>query len=132
VNIEPTPAQFELLASSQDDGPIVMLNLLRFKERAGGIDAADGISGVEAYARYGEGAVPFLKRVGGRILWSGTAEQSVIGPEAAEWDMVLVVEYPSRAAFLQMTSDPDYQAIHRHREAALTDSRLIACKSLSM
>jgi uncharacterized protein (DUF1330 family) len=130
VNIEPTQAQFERLASAPDDGPVVMLNLLRFKDHADGVDAADGITGAEAYARYGAEAVPFLKHAGGRILWSGMAQQSVIGPDAAEWDMAIVVEYPSRAAFLQMVANPEYQASHRHREAALVDSRLIACQTL--
>jgi uncharacterized protein (DUF1330 family) len=55
----------------------------------------------------------------------------VIGPHEREWDMAIIAEYPSRTAFLQMVADPEYQAIHRHREAALDDSRLIACKSLS-
>jgi uncharacterized protein (DUF1330 family) len=130
MSIEPTQAQFERLASAPDDGPVVMLNLLRFKDRADGIDAADDISGAEAYGRYGAEAVPFLKRAGGRILWSGAAQQSVIGPDAAEWDLAIVVEYPSRASFLRMVADPDYQASHRHREAALVDSRLIACQTL--
>jgi uncharacterized protein (DUF1330 family) len=130
VNIEPTAAQFERLASSPDEGPIVMLNLLRFKESADGIDAGDEISGAQAYARYGAEATKFLARAGGRILWSGAAQESVIGPHEREWDMVLVVEYPSRTAFLAMVGDPQYQTIHRHREAALDDSRLIVCKSL--
>jgi uncharacterized protein (DUF1330 family) len=130
VNIEPTAAQLERLANSPDEGPIVMLNLLHFKERADGIDAADGITGSEAYARYGAEATKFLARAGGRILWSGAAQESVIGPHEREWDMVIVVEYPSRAAFLGMVAEPEYQAIHRHRDAALDDSRLIACTSL--
>lgn len=130
MSIEPTPQQLERLAASDDDGPVIMLNLVRFKERADGIDAADGISGAEAYARYGAAVSTFLERVGGRILLAAAAQESVIGPEDAEWDLVLAVQYPSRAAFRAMTSDPDYLAIHAHRAAALEDSRLIACKSI--
>ena len=55
----------------------------------------------------------------------------VIGPEALEWDMALMVEYPSRAKFLEMAGNPDYLAVHAHRAAALVDSRLIACRALS-
>lgn len=128
MSIEPTPAQFERLASVEDEGPVVMLNLLRFKARADGIDAADQITGAEAYARYGAAATRFLARAGGRILWAATAQQSVIGPDAAEWDLVVAVEYPSRASFLRMVSDPEYLEIHRHRAAAVEDSRLIACQ----
>jgi uncharacterized protein (DUF1330 family) len=126
MTIEPTPEQFQRLAAPASDEPLVMINLLRFKERADGIDAADGISGQEAYARYGAEATRFVERAGGRILLAVQATETVIGPYDAEWDMVLAVEYPSRAAFLAMTSDPDYLAIHAHRAAALQDSRLIA------
>ncbi len=125
--IEPTPEQFQRLAGSDDEGPVVMVNLLRFKHRADGIDAGDGISGLEAYSRYGAAVMPHLARVGGRILMTLAATESVIGPVDGEWDMVIAAEYPSRQAFLEMTSDPDYLAIHGHRAAALADSRLIAC-----
>ncbi len=127
MSIEPSAAQFELLAGAEDSGPVMMLNLLRFKERADGIDAADGISGAEAYARYGAEAVKFLARVGGRVVLTLAPQDSVIGPDEGEWDLVIVAEYPSRAAFLNMVSDPEYLAIHAHRAAGLSDSRLIAC-----
>jgi uncharacterized protein (DUF1330 family) len=130
MNIEPTREQFTRLADSDEDGPILMLNLLRFKKFADGIDAADGISGAEAYARYGAAVAPFLARAGGRVVLAMAASESVIGPYDGEWDMVLVAEYPSRRAFVRMTTDPEYLAIHQHRAAALADSRLIACKSV--
>jgi uncharacterized protein (DUF1330 family) len=128
--LEPTPAQLEQLASLAADQPVVMLNLLRFKERADGIDAADGITGAEAYGRYSTGVIAHLERVGGRVLFAGSALASIIGPEAAEWDLALAVEYPSPQAFLAMVSDPDYQSLHEHRAAALADTRLIACAGL--
>jgi uncharacterized protein (DUF1330 family) len=127
ATIEPTPAQFERLAASEEAGPIVMINLLRFKEHADGIDAADGITGAEAYARYAAGVAPHLQRAGGRVLLALQASESVIGPEQREWDAVFAVEYPSRSAFLEMTGDPGYLEVHAHRAAALADSRLIAC-----
>jgi len=126
--INPTPAQVEALVSSASEGPVVMLNLLRFKDAADGID--EGVSGPEAYERYGEAVAPFLERVGGRLLLAVEAQQMIIGPEELEWDMVLMVEYPSRKRFLEMATDPDYLAIHEHRAAALEDSRLIACQTL--
>jgi uncharacterized protein (DUF1330 family) len=129
-SIEPTQAQFERLAASGDDGPVMMINLLRFKEQADGIDADDGITGAEAYARYGAALQPYLEGVRGRVLLGGAATESVIGPEEGEWDAVFVAEYPSRKAFLEMTSDPGYLEVHRHRAAAVADSRLIACRPL--
>lgn len=129
MSIEPTEAQFERLAASAEanDGAVIMINLLRFKQRADGIDDADRLSGVEAYARYGAAVQRFLDGVGGRIVLAADATESVIGPHDGEWDMVLAVEYPSRRAFLEMISDPRYLEIHAHRAAALADSRLIAC-----
>ena len=119
--IEPTAAQLEALghAAAGDDGPVVMLNLLRFAE-----------GGAESYGRYGVEVVRFLERAGGSILLALSPQQSVIGPEAAEWDLAIAVQYPSRAAFLAMISDPEYLAIHVHRATGLADSRLIACAAL--
>ncbi len=131
ASIEPTPEQLERLIGSDHDGPVVMINLLRFKERADGIDAGDGITGAEAYQRYGAAATTHLERIGGRILLAVSAQESVIGPDPGEWDLVIAVRYPSRQAFLQMVSDPEYLAIHQHRVAALEDSRLIACEAVT-
>jgi uncharacterized protein (DUF1330 family) len=127
--ITPTQAQLEGLLAADLEGPIVMLNLLRFKDRADGID--EGVSGREAYGRYGAATAPFLERVGGRLLLAAEAKTMVIGPEGLEWDLALMVEYPSREKFLEMASDPEYLAVHEHRAAALSDSRLIACQAPS-
>jgi uncharacterized protein (DUF1330 family) len=123
--VHPTTDQIQRLADSGDSEPVIMLNLLRFKDHADGID--QGITGAEAYERYSTATEPFLQAVGGRVLMAITPEQSVIGPPDGEWDLVALVEYPSRAKFLEMAMDPDYRKIHTHREAALQDSRLIAC-----
>lgn len=128
--ITPTQTQIEGLMADRDPAEaVVMLNLLRFKDRADGID--EGIGGREAYERYAQATSPFLARVGGRLLLAVDAKQMVIGPEQLEWDMALMVEYPSRQKFLEMASDADYLRIHEHRAAALTDSRLIACTAIS-
>ncbi len=121
--IEPTPEQVKRLAAGSGDGPIVMVNLLRFRDAAGPPD--EGVSGAEAYGRYAAAIPPFLERAGGRLLSAVACQEGVIGPDDAEWDVVALVEYPSREAFLGMVSDPQYLEIHQHRVAALADSRLI-------
>jgi len=128
--VQPTESQFARLAAPEQEGPIWMLNLIRFKGRADGIHAEEGISGAEAYARYGAAVQPFLTGVGGRVVLAAEPAESMIGPEEGEWDAVFVAEDPSRQAFLEMTSDPDYLEVHRHREAGVADSRLIACRPL--
>jgi uncharacterized protein (DUF1330 family) len=125
--IDPTAEQIGVITGSSDSGPIVMVNLLRFKQDADGIDA--GVSGAEAYGRYGAAVAPLLEKVGGRVLSTAVCEESIIGPEAREWDVVILVEYPSREAFLGMVADPAYQEVVLHRTAGLADSRLILSKS---
>jgi uncharacterized protein (DUF1330 family) len=123
MSIFPTQSQLQGLQELPADEPVVMLNLLRFKEQASAPD--EGMSGLEAYERYGREAGPYLAKVGGRMLNGAVARHVVIGPEE-EWDMVLLVEYPSAQRFLEMASDPGYLEAHAHRDAALADSRLIA------
>ena len=127
--VHPTAEQVQELTSAQETGPVLMLNLLKFKAIADGIDA--GVSGAEAYARYSAAAEPFLKAVGGKLRIAVAPAQTVIGPPELEWDLVLVVEYPSRAKFIEMATNPDYLKEHAHREAALADSRLIACSDMT-
>jgi len=108
--------------------PIVMVNLLRFRERADysgtGIDAAPA-SGKEAYERYGQAVVKLLWREGGQLLWAGNVRASLVAPSYERWDQVALVYYPSRAAFVRMVSSEEYQKIVGHRTAALEDSRLL-------
>lgn len=130
-SIEPTPEQLARLLAEADDGAIVMINLLRFRERSeypAGFDAAP-CSGREAYQRYGMHVLPMLHGVGGKILWSGAAKLVVIGPDEERWDEAVLVQYPSRAAFIAMVTSEAYQKIVDHRTAALADSRLIATKT---
>ncbi|MBM6404174.1 DUF1330 domain-containing protein [Phycicoccus sp. CSK15P-2] len=128
--LEPAPDALSALAGLPDDEPVVMLNLLRFRDSAeypAGVDA-EPCSGREAYERYSCEAVRFVRAVGGEPVFQGASELAVIGPEG-EWDEVLLVRYPSRAAFLAMVSDPDYLATTVHRTAALADSRLVATRA---
>jgi uncharacterized protein (DUF1330 family) len=110
-----------------------MLNLLRYRERAEygpgpfpeAFDATP-CSGREAYARYVNGTRLQIEKYGGRVVWRGAVAVSLIGPAGEEWDDFVLVEYPSREAFLKMLDDPEYRAGFSHRKAALQDSRLIA------
>jgi len=124
--VNPSEAQVASLVGSDDESPIVMVNLLRFKEQADGID--EGMSGAEAYATYGANIQPYLEGVGGQVLLAVACEESIIGPEAAGWDMVILVQYPSRQAFVKMITDPGYLKEHEHRTAGLAETRLILSK----
>ncbi|MBK8293400.1 MAG: DUF1330 domain-containing protein [Solirubrobacterales bacterium] len=121
--IEPDANQIGKLTNSTDESPILMLNLVKFKAEADGADA--GMSGAEAYGTYSMAVAPFLESVGGEVLSAATCEDSIIGPEEKEWDMVIQVKYPNRQAFIRMVTDPEYLKISAHRTAGLADSRLI-------
>ena len=112
--------------------PVVMLNLLRFSEQASypADDAAEPCSGAEAYARYGEAIAPLLAARKAELIWQGKQAAMLIGPQDKDWHLAAMVRYPSAAAFLDMVSSQDYQAIAGHRNAALEDSRLIAFRPL--
>jgi uncharacterized protein (DUF1330 family) len=125
--IGPTKEQIKALVESDLESPVVMLNLLKFAERTGGDGAG---SGRDSYARYGDRVRSMLEQVGGRILWQGRGDSVVIGGDADDWDAVILVEYPSRKAFIEMTSSPKYGDVSKDRTAGLADSRLIAMTEL--
>ena len=112
-------------------GPIHMINLVRLLDIAR-YDDGRAATGAEAYAAYGRGAAPVLERVGGRIVWRGTMEFMLIGPQDERWDLCFVAEYPSVDAFVTMIKDPDYRAAMVHRQAAVADSRLIRTAPLDL
>ena len=123
MGIRPNAAQVQQLAMAADKGPVVMLNLLKFKGRS---DGGSG-SGREAYQRYGDDAMRMIEERGGRLLWQGRADQVLIGDASQEWDAVALVEYPSQQAFIEMVSSPAYQKSHSHRDDGLERTIVIAC-----
>lgn len=121
------PVQLAALAELPADAPVVMINLLRF----------NGDGGRDRYLQYAREVVPHLDRVGARVRYGGTAPVHIIGdgdrPDGQPWwDAILVVEYPTPTAFVEMVSDPDYQRAHEHRAAALQRGDLIATSGWSL
>ena len=125
-HIDPQREQFEAFKKLPRDKPVMMLNCLRFRERADYDDGREA-TGAEAYAAYGRDSAPVFRRVGGEIVWRGTPECMLIGPADERWDLVFVARYPSAAAFLEMVTDPVYREAVKHRTAAVSDSRLVRC-----
>jgi uncharacterized protein (DUF1330 family) len=128
--LEPTQAAGFRLMQRGLRGPVVMLNLLRFRAVADysafpEIAPAVLISGAEAYERYMEHTMPFLKRSGGEVLFFGKGGPFLIGPEEEYWDRVLLVRQRSIEKFIGFASDQDYLKGIGHRTAALEDSRLL-------
>jgi uncharacterized protein (DUF1330 family) len=122
--IYPTAEQIQTLLAGPQDRPVVMVNLLRFKPRADGVDA--GISGEEAYRIYVEEMRKIVEAAGGRFLWTGRADSIVIGDEQAGFDMIGLVEYPSRQKFVEIALSDAVREIGVHRTAGLESQWLIA------
>ncbi len=130
MNVEnavyPTQERIAALMATPGDAPIVMLNLLKFRERAKYEDGrATALSGREAYMLYGEAMQKVVTKNGGKFLFMGTVSSLVIGTVDEMWDTVALVEYPSAAAFAKIAASPDVAEIGVHRAAGLEGQLLI-------
>ena len=123
-HIDPTKETFAAFRTNDRPGPIHMLNLVRFRDRAAYPDGRHA-TGAEAYAAYGRESYPVFSRLGGRVVWRGRFELTLIGPGDEKWDECFIAEYPSVTAFVEMIRDPVYREAVKHRQAAVRDSRLI-------
>ena len=124
--ITPTREQFTEFAHGTREGEVVMINLLHFARPDS--DAA-GPSGAGAYREYSDQVVKMVESRGGKVIWTGRPENVLIGDsEADDWDLVALVSYPSRAAFIDMVTSPKYEEAHAHRERGLDRTVLLACE----
>lgn len=127
--IDPSPANFQAFKDLPRDRPINMLNLLLYRDLAeypeGHEHAGKGWSGRRAYEEYGRTSGPIFRKLGGTIIWRGTFETMVTGPEGRRWDDGFIARYPDAGAFFAMIKNPEYQLAVVNRTAALVDSRLV-------
>jgi hypothetical protein len=128
--LDATEASAIELFSRNISGQIVMLNLLRFREIADYSDypdliPEDPISGREAFQKYIEHTLPFLRESGGCINFLGEGGRYFIGPQDERWDLVMLIQQISLDSFMEFASNEAYLAGLGHRGAALEDSRLL-------
>ena len=128
--LEVSQAAGSALVSRQIEGPVTMLNLLRFQEVADYSQSpelmpAAPISGAAAFDRYIEHTLPFLKQSGGELMFLGAGGTYLIGPSEERWDLVMLVRQNSLTGFMAFASNPAYSAGLGHRTAALEDARLL-------
>ena len=128
-HVDLTKERFIAHRDNDREGAVLLLNLIRLRERA---DYPDGraATGVEACRTYGQISEPVLARLGVKIVWEGRFENMLIGPDEEQWDLSFVAEYPSLAAFNDILRDPVYREAAAHRKAAAEDSRLIRLAAL--
>jgi len=120
VSVAINETEWRKLKASQKEGPVVMLNLLKFK----------GKEGMASYLKYMRETGRFIAAIGAEVLFLGQPRELLTGNE--EWDLVMLVKYPSRAAFLRMTEDPEYLKTHKFREEALERAVLYAMDEVTV
>jgi len=130
---DPTPEQLRTLLSGNTEGPFHFVNLLAFRATARYPDdhelAGAGISGVEAYDKYGTVALEHVIRRGGRLVTLNNVEQQLIGSSAG-WHRVATMEYKNVQAFIDMITDPVYQEALVHRDAGLLTTEVLVSRPL--
>lgn len=126
--VYPRGEQLAALVAQAGDGPIVMLNLLKFRERAVYKDGREtNLTGREAYMLYGEQMAPHVVARGGKLHFQGAIGSLVIGEAGELWDVAALMEYPSAKAFVEIATSPEVAAFAVHREAGLEGQLLIQC-----
>ncbi len=126
--VQPDPENLQAFLSGAAE-PVVMVNLLRFKERAEYPDGRDGdLSGREAYERYASAMRGLVEAEGGRFLFGGEVESLLLGRTDDLWDVVGLVEYPTPQTLVKIASTPEFQEIEQHRMAGLAGQLNIAVR----
>lgn len=125
----PSAEQANAFFGAPEDGPFVMVNLLKFKPMAEYADSSDShLTGAEAYARYGVEVSKLVIGLGGKIRYSSAVTGLLLGEVEELWDAVALAEYPSLAAFRAMAMSPEMHAIEHHRKAGLAGQLNIRTK----
>jgi hypothetical protein len=118
------------MMSPEDDGPVWMVNLMKYREVA---DYADGresaISGRDADDAYSP--LDSLAAVGAAPVFFGDVDQQLLGDETT-WDRVGVVKYPTRKAFIDMQSLPSFQKSHHHKDAGMESTIVMGSQPMEM
>ena len=118
--VTPNEEQIKGFLENPEIGPISMVNLLKFKDKAVYEDGRDtSLTGEEAYRLYAAEVINLVQKYGGEFLFAGKVNRLMLGEVEEMWDSIAIAKYPSRKAMFEMTMDPEYQKIHVHRDAGL-------------
>ena len=128
-SLVPNPEQLAGFTEPGPDGPIYMVNLLKFRNKAVYADGrATDLSGAQAYDLYAEGVSRLLARFGGGLVFNAPVERLAIGAVEDLWDAVAIAMYPSRTAMLGMMQSDEMQRLSVHRSAGLAGQLNIECR----
>ena len=117
----------EALLKADDGGPVCMVNLLKFKEKAEYEDGREtDLSGIEAYQIYGAVTGSLIKKLGGDVVFTTVFKGMVVGEVEELWDVMAIAKYPTLQSFIDMVSSPEYLKVYHHRIAGLKGQLNIA------
>jgi uncharacterized protein (DUF1330 family) len=129
--VRPNPEQVQGFLAVE--GPVMMVNLLKFKDQAEYADGRDAdLSGAEAYGRYAREMKKLVEASGGRFVFGAAVANLLLGEVEQLWDQVGIVEYPSSKALIEISMTPEFQAIEIHREAGLAGQLNITSKEAGL
>ena len=117
----PTSAErIEEMMQPGPDGPIYMVNLLKFKDKAEYEDGREtDLTGFEAYQLYGRAVSQIIQEYGGEIQFAANVTFLSLGQVEELWDEIAIAKYPNRGALLAMSSSEEWRAASVHSTAGL-------------
>jgi hypothetical protein len=114
------PATMAGLMQPGPDGPIFMINLLKFKDKAVYEDGrANDLTGREAYMIYGRAVAQLLPTFGGMAIFAADVTFLSLGQVGELWDEVAIGVYPKRGDMVRMSMSQEWREISVHRSAGL-------------
>ena len=112
--------RIEEMTQPGPEGPVYMVNLLRFKDVAEYEDGREtDLTGYEAYQIYGRGVVELLPKYGGELVFAADVTFLALGQVEDLWDEVAIAKYPNRGALFEMTTSDEWRELAVHRTAGL-------------
>ena len=112
--------------SEEEDGPVWMVNLMRYRATAQYSDGRDStLSGREADDVYAP--IESLAAVGAEVVFFGDVETQLLG-DLPPWDRVAVVKYPTRRSFMDMQERKEFKDQHHHKDAGMEATIILGCQ----
>ncbi len=80
----------------------------------------------EAFARWMTTATPFLSAHGAQVLYAGSIAELLVGDVGGTWDRMVLIQYPTRQAVLDLAADPAFREAVPQRDAIVAAQVLYA------
>ena len=112
--------RLEEIGQQGPEGPIFMVNMLKFKDRAEYPDGREtDLTGREAYHLYAKVAEKLIRGIGGEVTFDGDVTFLNTGEVEELWDEIMIARYGQRSDLVDMVRTDEWQAAAVHRVAGL-------------